>query len=98
MPMKKYVIVYVTVPNKQLGVKIGKACVESNLVACSNIIEGVTSIYKWQGKFCQAKECILIMKTIQKNSADIIKKVQALHTTNVHAYSHSQFWVGMKAF
>ena len=80
--MKNYTLVYITTPNKKLALKLGKACLEEKLVACVNIIDKVTALYEWEGKLCQEKECILIMKTIQKNSAKIIKNVKALHSNS----------------
>ena len=78
--MKKHIIVYVTTPNKKIALQIGKTCVQDKLVACINIIDKVISVYEWQGKLCEEKECILIMKSIQKKSLEIIKKVKELHT------------------
>ena len=37
--------------------------VEKHLVACCNIIPGVTSIYRWEGELSEDQECLLIMKT-----------------------------------
>ena len=80
--MNKHVIFYVTAPNKKLALKIGKACIENKLVACVNIIDKVSSIYEWQGKICKENECILIMKSINKNSSKVIKKVKDLHSAS----------------
>ncbi|NRA73588.1 MAG: divalent-cation tolerance protein CutA [Rickettsiales bacterium] len=77
--MKKFAIFYVTAPNQKLAVKIGKSCLKEKLVACVNIINKVTSLYKWQGKFCQDDECILIMKGLHKNFPKIKNHVQKLH-------------------
>ena len=39
------IIVYVTVPSKEEGMKIASELVTRGLVACVNMIAGVTSIY-----------------------------------------------------
>ena len=78
--MKKYAVFYITVPNKRLALKIGKVCIQDRLVACSNIIDKVTSIYEWQEEICQENECVLIMKGIYKNFSKIKSKVKELHS------------------
>jgi periplasmic divalent cation tolerance protein len=78
--MKKHVVIYITTPNKRLALKIGKACIQDKLVACINVIDKISSVYEWQGKLCEEKECILIMKTVQKKSFEIKKKVEQLHS------------------
>ena len=78
--MKNYVVVYVTVPSKELALKIGKACIKDRLVGCINVIDKITSMYEWQGKLCEEQECLLIMKSVQENSSKVIKKVKELHS------------------
>ena len=36
---------------------------EERLAACANVLDGVTSIYWWQGALEQAGEAVLILKT-----------------------------------
>ena len=43
-------LVYVTTPSETEAVDIGRTLVESHLVACANIINGMKSIYRWGGK------------------------------------------------
>jgi periplasmic divalent cation tolerance protein len=42
---------------------IGRALVKERLVACVNIIPGMHSIYRWQGKIETATEVVLIVKS-----------------------------------
>lgn len=44
------VVVYVTASNKEEGEKIAFDLVENKLIACCNQVQGVNSIYSWEGK------------------------------------------------
>jgi periplasmic divalent cation tolerance protein len=57
--------------------------VEEKLVACSNIISPIRSIYRWQGKICDDKEALIILKTKKKLFKQIEKRVKALHSYDV---------------
>jgi periplasmic divalent cation tolerance protein len=38
------------VPNEEAANKVSSTLVEKQLAACVNIIPGITSVYKWEGK------------------------------------------------
>lgn len=42
------IVVYVTAPSAEVGTSLARALVEAQLVACVNLLPGVTSIYRWQ--------------------------------------------------
>jgi periplasmic divalent cation tolerance protein len=78
--MTKFCFTYVTTKDKAEAVKIGKALVEEKLAACVNILEGMTSIYFWEGKLNQEQECVLIVKTKALLIDKVIKQVKKLHS------------------
>ena len=45
------------------GVAIGRMVVEERLAACANVLDGMTSLYWWQGALERADEAVLILKT-----------------------------------
>lgn len=57
------VTLYVTVQNKEEGIRIGHALVQAKLVACANVMDNVTSIFSWQGETQEESEAILFAKT-----------------------------------
>ena len=73
-------IVYITAKNKKEAKKIGEGLVKARLAACVNIIGGMESIYRWEGKIERAKECVLIVKTRKTLVPPVIKKVKSLHS------------------
>lgn len=72
-------LVYITTANKNEAEVIASKLVTDNLVACANIINNVTSIYKWQGKLNKEQEVVIIAKTIKKNVDNIVKTVKSMH-------------------
>jgi periplasmic divalent cation tolerance protein len=72
--------VYVTAKDKQQALAIGRALVEERLAACINVLDGMTSVYRWEGAVEQASEAVLIVKTTEPHVEAIISRVKALHT------------------
>lgn len=56
-------VVLVTVPDAATGEKLARGLVEARLAACVNIVPGVTSVYRWQGKIETDDENLLVIKT-----------------------------------
>lgn len=76
-----YIVIFVTTKDKAQASKIAKALLEAKLIACANIIKGVSSMFWWQGKVDQAQETLLILKT----KANLFKKVEA-KVKSLHSY------------
>lgn len=71
---------YITTKDKNEALSIGKVLVEERIAACCNIIDGVHSVYHWEGKICDDTEAILLVKTRKENSTVLIEKVKKLHS------------------
>jgi periplasmic divalent cation tolerance protein len=71
--------IYVTVPSAIEAEKIAHAVVSEHLAACANIIPGMKSVYRWQGKIEQRDEVVLILKTQEKLFPAVEARVKALH-------------------
>ena len=52
-----------TAPDAEQAARIGRALVEERLIACANLVPGLTSIYRWQGQVQTEGEVLLVMKT-----------------------------------
>lgn len=72
-------LIYVTAATAEKAVEIGRAAVESRLAACANVLPGMTSVYRWEGKVQEDSEAVLILKTRQELVADLVAKVKELH-------------------
>jgi periplasmic divalent cation tolerance protein len=81
--MSNYIIIYITTGSVNEAKKIGRALVEEKLAACSNIISPIRSIYSWQGKICDDKEALMVLKTRKQLFKQIVKRVEKLHSYDV---------------
>jgi len=81
--MNNYIVIYITTGSVNEAEKIGRTLVEEKLVACSNIISPIRSIYSWQRKICDDKEALMVLKTKRKLFKQIVKRVEKLHSYDV---------------
>ena len=75
-----YIVVFVTTKNIEEAEKIARKLVEEKLVACANILNGVKSIFQWEGKMDHAQETLLILKSRQELFPKIVKAVKSVHS------------------
>lgn len=52
-------------------------------MACVNIVPGLRSIYRYQGKIEDDRELLLVMKSSQERLDALIPRVRALHPYEV---------------
>jgi periplasmic divalent cation tolerance protein len=83
--MERPVLVYTTYPSLVEAEKTGRALVEKGLAACVNILPGMRSIYRWQGKIEQADEVVMIVKTRDAQKEAVAAQVRALHSYDTPA-------------
>lgn len=74
------VFAYITTGNLEEGERIGRALVEEGLAACTNLLPGMRSIYRWKGAVEQAEEVVLIAKTRADRFDSLAARVRALHS------------------
>lgn len=73
------VFIYTAWPSAATAEAAGEALVEARLATAVNIIEAMTSIYRWQGRIERAGETLMIIKTRRGRIADIIAEVRRRH-------------------
>jgi len=72
--------VYVTTGDAAEAQRIARAVVEERLAACGNILDGVRSVYWWEGKVQEGSEAVLILKTAEERLEALLARVKALHS------------------
>jgi periplasmic divalent cation tolerance protein len=75
--------VFVTVGSEEEALEISRAVVEERLAACSSIVPGLRSIYRWKGKLCDDRELLLLMKTRASLFAPLRERIRELHSYEV---------------
>ena len=73
-------VILVTCGTEDEGARIARALVERRLVACVNLIPGVRSIYRWEGKIEDAREVLLVAKTTAERVGQVTAAVRELHS------------------
>ena len=71
---------YITASNKDEAHKIARLLLQERLVACVNIIEGVSSLFWWNNAIQSAEETILIAKTKNSLIDKVVEKVKTIHS------------------
>jgi periplasmic divalent cation tolerance protein len=73
-------LVYITTRDSNEAKSIGHHLVASRLAACVNIIEGMISIYRWNGELQEDQEAVLIAKTTENRVTALIEAVKERHS------------------
>ena len=77
---EKYCWVYMTAGSVEEAKSIGQILDRQNLAACVNLLENMTSIYKWEEKLEESKEVIMIAKTSKTLMPKLIETVNSHHS------------------
>lgn len=56
---------------------------EEKLIACANILPGITSLYRWQGAVADDPEVLVILKTVPENYHRLEERLAELHPYEV---------------
>jgi periplasmic divalent cation tolerance protein len=74
------IIVLSTTDTLDLAKKIARALVEARDAACVNIVPGVCSIYRWEGKINEDAEFLLLIKSTADKFELIRSAICRIHT------------------
>jgi periplasmic divalent cation tolerance protein len=83
--MERAVFVYTTWPTTVEAEEAGLALVERRLAACVNILPGMISHYRWEGKVERAEEVVMLVKTRASLADAVSDAVKELHSYDVPA-------------
>ena len=83
--MDRAVFVYTTWPTAVEAEAAGRALVERRLAACVNILPGMISHYRWQGKVERAEEAVMLVKTRASVADAVSDAVKELHSYDTPA-------------
>ncbi len=75
-----HIVILVTAKDKKEASRIARGLLEAKLIACANIIDGLRSMFWWQGKIDSSREVLLVLKTQHKLFPKVCAKVKSLHS------------------
>ena len=76
----KAMLMITTVGDEEQGNLIARELVGRRHAACVNMVSGVKSFYRWQGKICHDGEFLLIIKTMESEFDAVTETIQELHS------------------
>jgi periplasmic divalent cation tolerance protein len=77
------VLVLTTLPTADAAAALARTLLEERLAACANIVPGVRSIYRWQGKVEDQGEVLVLLKT-RRQLFDLLRaRILELHPYEV---------------
>jgi len=76
-------VTFVTCKDRKQATAIARTLVLEKLAACVNVVPGISSIYRWEGKVEEAREVLLVIKSRRALSKKLTARVRALHSYQV---------------
>lgn len=77
------VVVLTTLASENDAVAFVRALVEQRLVACGTILPGARSVYRWNGAVEDAREVVVLFKTVAARVAGLKAAFAELHPYEV---------------
>ncbi|AGC46635.1 divalent ion tolerance protein [Myxococcus stipitatus DSM 14675] len=81
--MTDAILVLVTAPSSDKAAELARTVVEEQLAACGNILPGLRSIYRWEGKVQDDAEALILFKTRTSLFDALRSRIVALHPYQV---------------
>ena len=76
-------VVLITAPDREVAGRLARSFVAERLAACVNLVEGVTSVYRWEGQVEEASEVLLVVKTVAARLTALESRLLELHPYDV---------------
>jgi periplasmic divalent cation tolerance protein len=73
-------VVLTTVGSEEEANSIAGELVARHQAACVNILTGVRSVYRWQGKICNDSELMLVVKTEESELEAVAATIREIHS------------------
>ena len=91
-------IVFCTIDSADAARKLARRLVQDRLAACVNIIENVTSVYKWEDRIEEDAEFLLVLKTQDSRLRDLMDRIAELHPYDIPEILSWPVQKGSKAY
>jgi periplasmic divalent cation tolerance protein len=73
------VVMFSTFPTLEKAGEVARALVSERLATCVNVVQGVQSIYRWNGEVQDEREVLAIIKTSEDRLGALTARLVALH-------------------
>lgn len=72
-------LLYCTAPDEETATKVGEMLVIDGHAACVNVLPGMRSVFRWEGKIETADEVVFIVKTTVAAAPDARQAILDAH-------------------
>jgi len=79
----EFALVLVTTGSQEEAERMARALVDSRMAACVNIVPGLRSVYRWEGKIWDEGEFLLLIKTRMALFRQVEGKIKQIHSYEV---------------
>ena len=76
-------VVLMTAPDQESAERLVRTLLEERIIACGNIVPGVTSLYWWKGVVERDTEVQIVVKTTAAEVSRLLERVPELHPYEV---------------
>ena len=73
-------LIYCLFPNQQEAEEVVGFLLKERLIACANLLPGVTSFFAWEGTVQQANEVAVLFKTTDAAASQVEVVIKSRHT------------------
>jgi periplasmic divalent cation tolerance protein len=77
------VVVLTTLADGESAERLVHRLLDERLIACGNLVPGITSLYRWQGGVERASEVLVLLKTRRELVAPLFSRAAELHPYEV---------------
>ena len=81
--MEEKILVMITTGSEEEAARIAEGLLKERLIACANLLGGIRSLYRWQGKVCDDREILMLCKTERRLFSRLSQKVKSIHSYEV---------------
>jgi periplasmic divalent cation tolerance protein len=81
--MEEKILVMITTGSEEEAAGIAEGLLEERLIACANLVGGIRSLYRWQGKVCDDREILMLCKTERRLFSRLSEKVKSIHSYEI---------------
>lgn len=72
-------LVWCPFPDRASAQAVAERLLEERLIACANLVDGMTSVFRWQGSVDSSSECGALFKTDASRLEDLVCRIAELH-------------------
>lgn len=76
-------LVLVTAPDSHTAEALARELVADRLVACVNVLPGITSYFRWEGRVEAEQEVLMVIKTTAERAGALETRIHERHPYDV---------------